>query len=143
MSWGAVTGSGNFAMSASPIFTGTITAASINASAAVIAGVSSLSIVSGAIATNAALGNYFYVQLASGSTTMSAPSSAADGQIITYELEQPSSGSSGTVSWNAAFDFGVLSSPVLSTTNGEYDIVGFRYSARKSAWLYLGAQFGF
>jgi hypothetical protein len=143
MSWGTVTGSGNFAMSASPTFTGTITAAAINASAAVVAGVSSLSIVSSAIATNAALGNYFYVQLASGSTTMSAPSNAADGQIITYELEQPSSGSSGTVSWNAAFDFGVLSAPTLSTTNGEYDIVGFRYSARKSAWLYLGAQFGF
>jgi hypothetical protein len=115
----------------------------VAASGGVTGGVVSLSIVSGSIATNADLGNYFYVQLASGSTTMSAPSNAIDGQVITYELEQPSSGSDGTVSWNAAFDFGASGAPTLSTANGDYDLVGFRYSARKSAWLYLGSQLGF
>jgi hypothetical protein len=112
-------------------------------SAAVITSDSSLTIATGAIATNAALGNYFSVTLVNGSTTMSAPSNAVDGQVITYELLQPASGASGTISWNAIFNFGVAGSPTLSTTNGKYDLVGFRYSSRKSAWLYLGSQLGF
>lgn len=112
--------------------------------AAVIQTPVALNIVSTSIATNAQLGNGYYVTLApSAATTMSAPSNPADGQIITYELLQPSSGTGGTVTWDAAFDFGNSGAPVLTTVNNKYDLVGFRYSSRKGAWLYLGSQLGF
>lgn len=104
-------------------------------------GVVALSIVSTAIATDASLGNYFWVTLSvSSATTMSAPTNPFDGQIITYELKQAASGIGGTVTWNAVFDFGATGAPTLSTTNNLYDIVAFRYSSRASKWLCLNGS---
>ena len=103
-----------------------------------------LSIVSTAIATNAALGNNFFATLAiSAATTMSAPTNPVDGQVIKYELAQPASGSGGTVTWNAVFDFGTTGAPTLTLTNSKSDFVGFQYSSRLIKWVYLGSQLGF
>lgn len=120
-----------------------ITPTTVYATAAVVGGSVALSVSGGAIATNAALGNHFRVTPAhSASTTMSAPSNPIDGQKITYELVQDGTGS-GTISWNAVFNFGTSGSPTLTTTANKRDIVGFVYSSDKVNWLYLGSQLNF
>jgi hypothetical protein len=109
----------------------------------VTAGVVALSVSAGAIATDASQGNYFRVTPThSTSTSMSAPSNPIDGQKIAYELDQDSTGS-GTISWNAVFDFGGSGSPTLTTTANKVDVVGFVYDATLTKWLYLGSQLAF
>lgn len=96
------------------------------------------------IDVDAASGNDFYVTLA-GDRTMAAPTNPADGQCITFEITQDSTGSR-TVSWTSGtggYSFGSGSAPVLSTTAGDTDLVAFRYSARVQAWLYLGSGLGY
>jgi hypothetical protein len=93
------------------------------------------------IAVNAALGNDFRVTLG-GNRTMGAPSNPADGQMIIFELTQDGTGSR-TVTWNAAYNFGVTSAPALSTAAGATDQVGFKYNTAKSKWLCTGATLGF
>lgn len=96
------------------------------------------------IAVNAALGDDFYVTLG-GNRTMGAPSNPHDGQRILFELAQDSTGSR-TVTWTSGtggYSFGSGSAPTLSTAAGATDQVGFRYSARKQRWLYLGSDTGF
>lgn len=94
-----------------------------------------------AIAVDASLGNDFRVTLG-GNRTLAAPSNPADGQSITFEIVQDATGSR-TLAWDAAYRFGSGGAPVLSTAAGAVDLVAFRYSAAKSAWLYLGAGLGF
>lgn len=93
------------------------------------------------INTNAAQGNEFRVTLG-GNRTMAAPTNPADGQTITYEIVQDGTGSR-TLTWDAAFSFGGGVAPVLTTTAGGVDLVGFRYSSTKSKWLSLGFSTGF
>lgn len=96
------------------------------------------------IAVNAAAGNDFYVTLA-GNRTMAAPSSPVDGQKITFEITQDSTGGR-LLSWAAGtggYSFGSSSAPTLSTAAAAADQVGFRYSARKQRWLFLGSVGGF
>lgn len=131
----------NVVVSASDITTGNLPNAQLPT--AITNPATALSIVSTSIATNAALANYFSVTLATGATTMSAPTNPADGQVMTYELRQPPSGGAGTVTWNAAFDFGAAATPTLSATNNLYDLVSFRYSSRNSKWNCLGSALGF
>jgi hypothetical protein len=92
------------------------------------------------ITVNAALGNDFRVTLG-GNRTMGAPSNAADGQSVTFELIQPSSGGPYTVTWASGaggYSFGSGTAPVLSTAAGATDLVAFRYSGAKGEWLALG-----
>lgn len=96
------------------------------------------------IAVNAGAGNDFFVTLA-GNRTILAPSSALDGQKITFELIQDGTGSR-TVTWTSGtggYAFGSGTAPTLSTAAGATDQVAFRYSARKQAWLFLGSDGGF
>lgn len=93
------------------------------------------------VATNAALGNHFYGTL-SANATFSAPTNATDGQKITYELTQPASGGPYTGTWNAAYDFGTIGAPTLSTTASKTDLVGFVYSSRLAKWMYAGITQG-
>jgi hypothetical protein len=93
------------------------------------------------IATNAALGNVFTVTIGA-SRTMGAPTNPAAGQSIRYHITQGGSGSF-TVTWNAAFDFGTVGAPTLTTTAGKMDIVGFDYDSGLSKWCYLGSSLGF
>jgi hypothetical protein len=93
------------------------------------------------ILVNAALGNDFRVTLG-GNRTMGAPSNPADGQVITFLLTQDATGSR-TVTWNAVYDFGATGAPVLTTTAGDTDAVGFKYDAAKTSWCCLGSALGF
>jgi hypothetical protein len=109
----------------------------------IISGVASPSVSGGSVATNAALGNHFRVTPThSAATTMSAPTNPADGQKITYEIVQDGTGS-GTITWNAVFDFGTTGAPTLTTTANKRDVVGFVYSADLVKWLYTGSGLGF
>lgn len=139
----AVTGTGSVMLAASPTTTGTLTAQIVAASKAVTGGVSTITVSGAAFATDASLGNTFRGTPAhSTATAMSAPSNPTDGQKITYELVQDSTGS-GTVTWNAVFSFGTSGAPTLTTTANKRDLVGFTYSSDAVKWLYTGSQLNF
>lgn len=98
------------------------------------------------ISVNAASGNSFRITFTAAvgaSRTVAAPSSPADGQVITFELIQPGSGGPCTVSWTTTgtgcYDFGSGSVPVLSTAASATDLVSFRYSAAKQRWMCLNS----
>lgn len=111
----------------------------LTAAQAVTSGVAVLTY-SSSLAVNAALGNHFRVTL-TGNVTIGAPSNPTDGQKITFELIQDSTGSR-TGSWNSAFDFGSSTTPTLTTTANKRDLVGFVYSSSASKWLYSGISQG-
>lgn len=92
------------------------------------------------IAVNAALGNDFRVTLG-GSRTMGAPSNPSDGQQIVFQLTQDGTGSR-IVTWNAAYDFGAVSAPTLSTAAAKVDLVRFVYNATLTKWAYQGSNLG-
>jgi hypothetical protein len=94
------------------------------------------------VSVNAALGNDFRLTLG-GDRTMGAPSDPADGQDIVLTIIQPSSGGPYTVTWASAYDFGAAGAPVLSTTAGDGDMVGFKYHAANSKWWCTGSATGF
>lgn len=72
------------------------------------------------ITLDASLGNTFRVTLA-GPTTFALPTNLTDGQIITLEITQDSTGSR-TGSWASGWNFGA-NSLTLTTTAGKTDIV--------------------
>ena len=112
-------------------------------SAGVVQTPAALVITASVITTNAQVGNYFYVQLANGVSAFTNPTNASDSQVITYEIQQPSSGSSGTAIFGSLYDFGTTGQPSLTSGANKIDLIGFRYSGRKAAWLSLGSQLGF
>ena len=89
------------------------------------------------ITPDAAQGGHFRVTLA-GNTTITAPSSPADGQKITLEIAQDGTGGR-TVTWGAGFAFGAAGQPALSTSAGARAVLGFAYSAPASDGLYPGS----
>jgi hypothetical protein len=93
------------------------------------------------IAVDAALGNDFRVTIA-GSRTINDPTSAVDGQRITFQITQ-GSGGGFIVTWGSAFDFGAAGVPTLSTAAGKTDVLGFIYNAALSSWLCVGSALGF
>lgn len=97
------------------------------------------------VTVDASKGNDFRLTLG-GSRTIAAPSNPRDGQKITFEIIQPSSGGPCTVTWASgagAYSFGSGSAPVLSPTAGAADQASFRYSSAKGAWLTMGSNGGF
>lgn len=92
------------------------------------------------IALNAAAGNHFRVTLG-GNRQLQNATNPADGQKITLEVIQDGTGSR-TLSYDTAYDFGVAGAPVLTTTPGARDLIGFVYSSSKSAWLFSGVTKG-
>jgi hypothetical protein len=119
---------------------GAITPTSVAASGGAITDAPSALAISGAaVATNAALSNYFYVTLThTASTTISNPSNPTDSQIITYELTQDSTGGNA-ITWGTAFDGCASGIPSPSTAANKVDIYGWRYSGRLSKWLLLNS----
>lgn len=101
---------------------------------------------SGTITINAAEGNDFRQELSGSSATFGAPSNPVDGQRITIQIAQDSTGSR-TVSWATGstgdFDFGTAGAPTLSTGASDVDILGFIYNASKARWCYVGSALGF
>lgn len=98
------------------------------------------------VTVDAGTANDFTLQLTAAvgaSRQIGAPSGCADGQNITFLLVQPSGGGPCTVTWAAAYDFGALSAPTLSSTPGAADLAAFKYSALLGKALYLGFAAGF
>jgi hypothetical protein len=92
------------------------------------------------ILVNAAAGNDLRVTLG-GNRAMGAPSNPVDGQDITFLITQDGTGSR-TITWNSAYDFGAGSAPVLTTTAGKSDLIGFKYVAALTKWIFMGAMAG-
>jgi hypothetical protein len=118
---------------------GNIVPTSVAATARVTSGVVPLTITGAAVATDASLGNYFYVTLTNAaSTAVSNPTNPVDGQVITYEFTQNGSGTN-LVTWGTAFDGCASGIPTLSTAAGKVDVVGWKYSGRLSKWVLLNS----
>jgi hypothetical protein len=93
------------------------------------------------VAVNAQLGGHFRLLL-TGNPAIASPSNPVDGQKITFELIQDSSGSR-VPSWGPAYNFGRLGIPVLTTAPGKRDLAGFVYSADEGCWMFAGMMPGF
>jgi hypothetical protein len=93
------------------------------------------------IAVDAAQGNDFRVTIG-GSRTIANPSSAVDGQRITFQITQ-GSGGNFKVTWSSQYAFGGAGAPLLSPAGGATDVVGFIYNAALASWLCVGSALGF
>ena len=67
-------------------------------------------------------------------TTVSAPSNAVEGAIISVELAQ--GGTARTVAWNTVFEFAASTAPTVTATANKTDIFAFRYNG--SVWQEIG-----
>lgn len=94
------------------------------------------------IAVDASLGNDFRLTLGA-NRSMGNPANPADGQRIIFQITQGSAGDA-TVNWGSAYEFtSQLPQPVLSTSAGQTDVLGFVYSAPKGKWLLAAFVNGF
>jgi hypothetical protein len=121
--------------------TGTLSGAGISSTDAVTSGVVALTYGT-TISVNAAAGNHFRVVL-TGNATLSNPTNPVDGQKITFELIQDSSGSR-TIAFGSAYAFSTdIPQPTLTTTLNKRDFLGFVYNATTSLWYMLAVVHGF
>ncbi len=90
---------------------------------------------------NAALGNDFRVTLG-GSRIFGNPSGSVDGQRITFTIRQ-GAGGAHQVAWSNRYKFGAAGAPVLTTTAGSTDVIGFVFNGSLGSWLCVGAARGF
>lgn len=79
-----------------------------------------------------AAANAYYVT--SENTTISAPSNAVEGAIISIEIAQ--GGTARTVAWNTVFEFAASTAPTVTATANKTDIFSFRYNG--SVWQEIG-----
>ena len=87
---------------------------------------------SNATAWDAAAANAYYST--SENTTISAPSNAVEGAIISIEIAQ--GGTARTVAWNTVFEFAASTAPTVTATANKTDIFAFRYNG--SVWQEIG-----
>ena len=80
----------------------------------------------------AAAANAYYST--SENTTISAPSNAVEGAIISIEIAQ--GGTARTVAWNTVFEFAASTAPTVTATANKTDIFSFRYNG--SVWQEIG-----
>ena len=112
----------------------TLTVAGI-ATASTSANITQVAITSSSNATAwdaAAAANAYYVT--SENTTISAPSNAVEGAIISIEIAQ--GGTARTVAWNTVFEFAASTAPTVTATASKTDIFAFRYNG--SVWQEIG-----
>jgi hypothetical protein len=94
------------------------------------------------IAVDASEGNDFRVTIA-GDRTIATPSNPTDGQKIVFQVTQGGQGSN-TLTFASGYEFGAgLPQPMLSTTAGYTDVLGFIYNAAKGSWLFAAYVLGF
>jgi len=88
------------------------------------------------ISVDASLGNMFRITLGvvSGTRTMSAPSSSADGQTINFHISQDGTGNR-TLAWNSAYKWPSGVAPTLSTAANALDVVSCTYNSTLSYWV--------
>lgn len=94
------------------------------------------------IAVNAALGNVFRVTLG-GNRTLGNPTNSLNGQRIIVEVIQDGTGSR-TLAYDTNYAFSTdLPEPVLTTTAGAHDFLGFVYNSTSGKWYCLAVNRGF
>jgi hypothetical protein len=69
-------------------------------------------------------------------STISAPSNAVEGAIISIEVAQHASSGPYTLAWNAIFEFAGDVTPTQTATDAKTDIYAFRYNGNK--WQNIG-----
>jgi len=69
-------------------------------------------------------------------TTISAPSNAVAGAIISIEVAQHATSGPYTLAWNTVFEFASSTTPVMTATDAKTDIYAFRYNG--SVWQEIG-----
>lgn len=88
------------------------------------------------IATDASLGNHFYVTLAA-SRILGAPTNPQDGQRVMWEFIQGGSGSN-TITLDSVFGLGTdVSNVVLTTIAGKRDYMGAVYNQAANKWFVI------
>jgi hypothetical protein len=94
------------------------------------------------VTIDASLGNHFRLTLG-GNRTMAAPTNPTDGQLITLEVIQDTTGTR-TITWNSVFAFGTdVPSPTLTTTANKRDFLSFKYNSTATKWYCLGVVRGY
>ena len=69
-------------------------------------------------------------------STISAPSNAVAGAIISIEVAQHASSGPYTLAWNTVFEFAASTAPTMTATDAKTDIFSFRYNG--SVWQEIG-----
>ncbi len=69
-------------------------------------------------------------------TTISAPSNAVAGAIISIEVAQHATSGPYTLAWNTVFEFASSTAPTMTATDAKTDIFAFRYNG--SVWQEIG-----
>jgi len=94
------------------------------------------------IATDASLGNVFYVTLG-GNRTLSNPTNSTNGKRIIWRIEQDATGGR-TITLGNKFRLGTdITSVVLSTSPGITDYIGAIYNAQDDKWDVIAFVKGF
>ncbi len=69
-------------------------------------------------------------------STISAPSNAVAGAIISIEVAQHATSGPYTLAWNTVFEFAASTAPTMTATDAKTDIFAFRYNG--SVWQEIG-----
>ncbi len=69
-------------------------------------------------------------------STISAPSNAVAGAIISIEVAQHATSGPYTLAWNTVFEFASSTAPTMTATDAKTDIFSFRYNG--SVWQEIG-----
>ena len=94
------------------------------------------------VAVDASLGNDFRVTLG-GNRSMGNPANAVAGQQIIFQITQ-GAGAPYILTWGSAYEFSNgLPAPILSTTAGQTDVLGFIYNTGTRTWLFAAFVNGF
>jgi len=99
------------------------------------ANISQVSLTDGTVSWDAAAAANAFLLLEENST-ISAPSNAVEGAIISIEVAQHASSGPYTLAWNAIFEFAGDTTPTQTATDAKTDIYAFRYNGNK--WQNIG-----
>ena len=99
------------------------------------ANISQVSLTDGTVSWDAAAAANAFLLLEENST-ISAPSNAVEGAIISIEVAQHASSGPYTLAWNAVFEFVGDVTPTQTATDAKTDIYAFRYNGNK--WQNIG-----
>tara|TARA_Y100001963_G_scaffold6242_1_gene8084 strand:+ start:1258 stop:2511 length:1254 start_codon:yes stop_codon:yes gene_type:complete len=99
------------------------------------ANISQVALTDGTVSWDAAAAANAFLLLEENST-ISAPSNAVEGAIISIEVAQHASSGPYTLAWNAIFEFVGDVTPTQTATDAKTDIYAFRYNGSK--WQNIG-----
>ena len=123
-----LTVTGNGTISGTSTFTGVATASTS-------ANITEVALTDGTVSWDAAAAANATLLLEENST-ISAPSNAVAGAIISIEVAQHASSGPYTLAWNTVFEFAASTAPTMTATDGKTDIYAFRYNG--SVWQEIG-----